>query len=88
MTKRVMNFGVLLSLAMFAAACAPPKVLFKENTSGGKLIQQYATQASSGEKGFYDYNIRVCDLEDNGVTRACKDTLILPNVSLQSGGMC
>lgn len=87
MHRKGLKIGALLMLAMFAAACAPPKVLFKEGTTGDKLIQQYATTAASGEAGFYDYNIRVCDLSDNGATTQCKDTLILENVSLQSGGI-
>lgn len=85
--KQTMKFGAVLSLAMFAAACAPPKVLFKESTTGDKLIQQYATTAASGEEGFYDYNLRVCDLQDDGSISACQDTLILENVSLNSGGL-
>ena len=86
MTKRNIVMGLALAIFMIAG-CAPPKVLFKESTTGDKLIQQYATTAASGEKGFYDYNLRVCDLGDDGQISECKDTLILENVSLSKGGL-
>ena len=85
--KKAMLLVALVVAAAAASGCGPTRVLFQENTTGDKLIQQYATPATSGEKGFYDYHLRVCDLADTGAITECKDTLILQNVAINSGGL-
>lgn len=79
------NFKTLLvALAAFSAlsGCAVPKFLVGDSFTGGrsdKIILIPATQTDKKEV-LYDYIVRLCDLDAQGVESNCRDSRILGNV--------
>lgn len=73
-------------LAIGASACVPQPVLVRQELIGGKSVKHLLVQtaATDGDGNLYDYVMRVCDYNEQGLETGCKDSTILKSVKAQS----
>ena len=84
---RFLPFVVLGVTALSSVACGPPKVLVNHSyASADKSIDTYIQKSGDVGSGksktnLFNVYMRVCNQEANNTTTACKDALILENVT-------
>lgn len=79
----------LISLVLLAAAasgCGVPRYLISDGFIGprGEKTIVMPVASTDNKTVLYNYILRVCDIDAQGVESQCKDTTVLANVVLQS----
>lgn len=84
MTKKILMLGALALVAL--GACRRPQYLVDDSFVGGrgtKTIYVPMTSVGNGSNNqvvLYDYQIRMCDYDENGNESNCATSTILTNV--------
>ncbi|MBL9039340.1 MAG: hypothetical protein JNG84_12550 [Archangium sp.] len=74
----------LVAASLFAG-CGPTKMLVGDGFVGPRGEKTILLPVGGDKKqALYNYILRICDIDNNGVESNCKDTTVLANVMPQS----
>lgn len=85
MTTKHIIIGAVAFASLVLSACGPTKFLVEDGFVGGRSNKTILTPAvtvgsGSQQQTLYDFGVRICDLDANGVESNCQTTTVLSNV--------